>query len=192
MLKLKKLYSVPKQFETITFVDGFNLILGETTEDNVKTNGVGKSMAIEFINYGLLKKHIDSRVALIPEQDFPSETTICLDFEIADIKITSKRTPKENECPTLVIDGISKVYSNLSDANNHLKSLLFKNVQRDNPPSFRAMMGPLIRDEGSEFKSIIKCFDTNKTVPPNYTPHLWLLHIDPAPYIEAKNLYREM
>jgi len=91
MLQIKKLYSEPEVFDPITFKDGFNLILGETTKGNVKTNGVGKSMAIEFINYALLKCHKDSRVSLIPEEDLSRDTIVCLDFELNGHIITSKR-----------------------------------------------------------------------------------------------------
>lgn len=192
MLKIKKLYSEPEVFEPITFEDGFNLILGETTEGNVKTNGVGKSMAVEFINYALLKRHHDSRVSLIPEEDLSRDTVVCLDFELNGHSITSRRVINDQECPTLIINGERKSYSRLSDANDHLSTLLFVGVAYENPPSFRMMMGPLMRDEGSEFKSIISCFDTNKRIPPDYTPHLFLLHVDPNPYSEAKRLYSEM
>ena len=150
MLKVKRLYSEPEMFKPITFVDGFNLIVGETTEGNDKTNGVGKSMAIEFLNYGLLKRHTQSRVARIPEKDLPEGATVYLDFEIGSHKVTSKRIINEHETPTLIIDGKGKSYSTLADANDHLSTLMFGNNDR-NPPSFRMMMGPLIRDEGSEF-----------------------------------------
>ncbi|SMF55222.1 hypothetical protein SAMN02745866_03550 [Alteromonadaceae bacterium Bs31] len=192
MLQIKKHYSEPEVFEPITFKDGFNLILGETTEGNVKTSGVGKSMAVEFINYALLKRHSDSRVSLIPEEDLSRDTAVCLDFEINGYIITTKRVINDQECPTLIIDGEKKTYSRLSDANDHLSTLLFADTAYENPPSFRMMMGPLIRDEGSEFKSIISCFDTNKRIPPDYTPHLFLLHVDPNPYSKAKRLYSEM
>jgi hypothetical protein len=192
MLQIKKLYSDPEVFDPIIFEDGFNLILGETTEGNVKTNGVGKSMAVEFINYALLKRHNDSRVSLIPKASLSRDTTICLDFELNGHTVTSRRVINDQECPTLIIDGVSKSYSRISDANDHLSSLLFADVVYENPPSFRMMMGPLMRDEGSEFKSIISCFDTNKRIPPDYTPHLFLLHVDPNPYREAKRLYLEM
>ena len=192
MLQIKRLYSEPEAFDPITFEDGFNLILGETTENNEKTNGVGKSMAVEFINYALLKRQNDSRVSLIPEEDLSRGTTVCLDFELNGHTITSRRVINNPECPTLIIDGERKVYSRLSDASDHLSTLLFAGVAYEKPPSFRMMMGPLIRDEGSEFKSIISCFDTNKRIPRDYTPHLYLLHIDPNPYSEAKRLYSEM
>lgn len=145
MLKIRRLYSEPKIFEPIIFEDGFNLIVGETSEDNDKTNGVGKSLAIEFLNYGLLKQHSHSRVALIPEKELPEGLTICLDFEVNKHKITSRRSVANHECPTLIINGKSKSYSTLSDANDHLTALLFDDLNRENPPSFRIMMGPLIR-----------------------------------------------
>lgn len=192
MLQIKKLYSEPEAFDPITFEEGFNLIIGETAEGNVKTNGVGKSMVVEFINYALLKRHNDSRVSLIPKEDLSRDTTVCLDFELNGHSITSRRVINDPECPTLIIDGERKSYSRLSDANDHLSTLLFADAVYENPPSFRMMIGPLIRDEGSEFKSIINCFDTNKRIPPDYTPHLFLLHVDPNPYREAKRLYSEM
>ena len=86
-------------------------MLGETTEGNVKTNGVGKSMAVEFINYALLKRHNDSRVSLIPEEDLSRDTTVCLDFELNGHTITSRRVIDDQECPTLIIDGKRKSYS---------------------------------------------------------------------------------
>ncbi len=192
MLKIRRLYSEPKIFDPITFNDGFNLIVGEIAENNDKTNGVGKSLAIEFLNYGLLKRHSDSRVSLIPDKELPDDITVCLDFEINNHKITSRRSIKNHECPTLIINGKSNTYSTLSDANDHLTALLFDDLNNQNPPSFRVMMGPLIRDEGSEFKSIINCYDTNKRIPPNYSPHLYLLNINPLPYSEAKILYKEI
>lgn len=192
MLRIRKLYSEPSVFDPISFEDGINLILGETTEGNVKTNGVGKSMAIEFINYGLLKRHEESRVSLIPEQTLPSDTLICLDFEINSKPITIKRSVKDHKCPTLIMDGKKIPFTDIEDATSYLTTLLFGSCNDESIPSFRAMLAPLIRDERSEFKSIIKCFDTNRNIPPDYTPHLFLLNIDPKPYKQAKNLSSEI
>lgn len=187
-MKIKKLYCQPKIFDPISFHDGFNVILGESTEDDDKTNGVGKSLAIEFIDYGLLKRNSDSRVSLIPNKKIPKDFAVYLDFEINNNQITSIRSVKEPNTPTLIVNGETKVFTTLSDANDYLTSLMFGDLNQQNPPSFRNIMGPIIRDEGSEFKSIINCYDTNKRVPPDYTPHLYLLHIDPLPYLEAKYL----
>lgn len=192
MLKLNKLYSEPEVFEPIPFEEGINLILGETTKDNDKTNGVGKSLAIEFINFALLKRHNDCRVSLIPREDLSDETVVCLDFVLNGYEITSRRSIKDHDSPILIINGVTKNYSNLSDAIDHLSSLMFRNFELERTPTFRQMLGPLIREEGSEFKSIISCFDTNKRIPPDYTAHLFLLGIEPQPYTEAKKLYSEM
>ncbi|NWN48007.1 DUF2326 domain-containing protein [Pseudomonas sp. MAFF 301514] len=192
MLKIRRLYSEPQVFDPIFFHDGINLILGETTEGNVKTNGVGKSMAIEFINYGLLKRHEDSRVSLIPNEAFPHSTLICLDFEINLELITIKRSIENHKCPILIAGGKTRACTDIEDASKYLTALLFGSSNDESIPSFRAMLGPLIRDERSEFKSIIKCFDTNKNIPPDYTPHLFLLNIDPKPYKQAKALLGEI
>ncbi|MFC4259425.1 DUF2326 domain-containing protein [Marinobacter lacisalsi] len=192
MLKITKLYSEPEVFDPIFFEEGFNLILGETTEGSKKTNGVGKSLAIEFINFSLLKRYSDSRVSLIPKEDLALDTVICLDFEINGNQITSRRTLSSPDCPVLIVNGKKTSYSKVSDANEHLTTLLFPSEEYESPPSFRTMMGPLMRDEGSEFKSIINCFDTNRRIPSDYTPHLFLLNVDPSPYNEAKFLYTEM
>ncbi|WP_439833195.1 DUF2326 domain-containing protein [Aeromonas caviae] len=192
MLKIRKLYSEPQTFEPITFKNGINLLLGEMTENNVKTNGVGKSMAVEFINYGLLKRHEESRVSLIPREAFSYNTLICLDVEINGKPITIKRSIENHKCPILIADGKAIPFSDIEDATNYLTTLLFGSPNDESIPSFRTMMGPLIRDERSEFKSIIKCFDTNRNIPPDYTPHLYLLNIDPKPYKQAKALFGEI
>lgn len=192
MLRIRKLYSEPQVFDPISFKDGINLILGETTENNVKTNGVGKSMAVEFINYGLLKRHEESRVSLIPNEAFPYSTLICLDFEINGKPITIKRSIENHKCPILMAGGKTIPFTDIEDATSYLTMLLFGSANDESIPSFRTMMGPLIRDERSEFKSIIKCFDTNRNIPPDYTPHLYLLNVDPKPYKQAKALLGEI
>ncbi|CEP36836.1 Putative uncharacterized protein [Halomonas sp. R57-5] len=191
-MKINKLYSEPKVFDPICFYEGFNLILGETKDGNVKTNGVGKSIAIDFISFGLLKRYADCRISLIPEKKLSHDTTICLDFEINGHSVISKRKIENPDSPTLIIDGKAKSYSRLSDAHEHINALLFPSSEFFSVPSFRSMMGPLIREEGSEFKSIIHCFDTRKSIPPDYTPHLFLLGIDPSPYVSAKSLSKEL
>ena len=192
MLRVRRLYSEPKTFDTIDFVDGINLVFGETTEGNDKTNGVGKSLSIEFLNYGLLKQHKDSRISRIPSIFFPTDVLICLDFLINSHSVTTKRSIKNNTSPELIVDGISTKFTSLKEANRALAKLLFESNDSINSPSFRSILGPLIRDERSEFKSIIKCFDTDKRIPSDYTPHLYFLNIDPVPYQEALRLNKEI
>src|SRR5690606_22064641 len=92
----------------------------------------------------------------------------------------------------LIADGKIIPFTDIEDATRYLTALLFGSANDESIPSFRAMMGPLIRDERSEFKSIIKCFDTNRNIPPDYTPHLYFLNIDPKPYKQAKSLLGEI
>jgi uncharacterized protein YydD (DUF2326 family) len=192
MLTIKRLYSEPSLFEPIDFFNGFNLIFGETTDNSVKTNGVGKSLCIEFINYALLKDHGKSRVSKIPKNDLPEDFEICLDFEINDKKITIRRNVFKEDFPQLYVNGKLKPVANKSQVLEYLTSLTFGSISTSESPSFRSILGPLIRDEKSEFKSIIKCFDTDKRIPPDYEPHLYLLGINPAPYNHAKQLNRDL
>ncbi len=53
-------------------------------------------------------------------------------------------------------------------------------------------MGPLIRDERSEFKSLVACYDTSKRIPDDYTPHLYLLGIDIDIYATIKLVINEI
>lgn len=192
MLTIKRLYSEPSLFEPIEFFNGFNLILGETTDNSVKTNGVGKSLCVEFINYALLKDHGRSRVSKIPKNDLPEDFEICLDFEIDDKKITIRRNVFKEDFPQLYVNGKLKPVANKSQVLEYLTSLTFGSISTNESPSFRSILGPLIRDEKSEFKSIIKCFDTDKRIPPDYEPHLYLLGINPAPYNQANQLSRDI
>lgn len=192
MLKIHRLYSEPELFEPIEFFDGINLILGETDKSSEKTNGVGKTLSIEFLNYCLLKKFGDSRVSMIPPDAFPHDKLICLDFSIHGKPITSKRSIENHESPILIIDGKPTEYFNITDATKQLTNLLFGSAINDEHPSFRGILAPLIRDERSEFKSVIKCHDTSKNVPADYAPHLYLLGINPSLYNEAKTLQKDI
>jgi uncharacterized protein YydD (DUF2326 family) len=183
---------MPESFEPVSFYSGINLILGEKDDTSNKTNGVGKTLLIEFINFCLLKEFKSSRVSKIPHSDFSKDILICLDFNIGDINIISQRSIGKHNEPTLIINGKTIEFSGVDDALSHLSNLTFKNSKVFLHPSFRSMLGPLIRDERSEFKSIVECFDTKLHIPADYTPHLYLLGIDISPYKEAKILQREI
>ncbi|WP_333624278.1 DUF2326 domain-containing protein [Sphingobacterium siyangense] len=185
MLQIKRLYTIPAHIDPIEFQDGLNLILGEKDESSDKRNGVGKSVCIEFINFALLKRKTDSRVSLIPKDIFPQETSICLDFTIGTDKYTIQRSIEDSETPTLIENDEKVVFVKIEDATKYLAEKLF--AGNSNYPSFRVMLGPLIRDERSEFKSLINCYDTKQRIAENYTPHLYLLGIN----IELYDLIRQ-
>lgn len=191
MLKIKKLYTEPEMIDPVVFKKGLNLILGEKDESSNKTNGVGKSLCIEFINFALLKQVSDSRVKKIPKAIFSPKTYVCLDIIIGDEPITIKRSLQNAERPTFHLKERSIEFQKLEDATSYLEKKLFDNNDR-NSPSFRAMIGPLIRDERSEFKSLVSCYDTSKRIPDDYTPHLYLLGINIEIYSTIKLAINEI
>lgn len=187
MILLKKLYSEPEVFDPIKFQPGINIILGEKSENSSKTNGVGKSMSIEFLNFCLLKKTSDSRVSLIPNKVIDSETKIKLDFSISHYNITVSRTIGSPEKVTIFKNGIEINFETLDDASDFLGNLYFERFPAHiSRISFRNLLAPLIRDERSEFKDIIKCFDTDKSIPRDYRPHLFFLGISIDLYSDLK------
>ena len=191
MLKIDRLYTQPALIAPILFEAGVNLILGEGDNSSDKTNGVGKSLCVEFINFALMKRKIGSRVSKIPHSKFPKETLICLDFNIGGVPCTIKRSIEDSENPELKYgEDVTIKFDNADDATRFLTEKLA--LIGEDHPSFRSMMGPLIRDERSEFKSIVSCFDTKSRIPDDYAPHLYLLGISTAPYASIKNLIKEI
>ncbi len=196
MIRLFKLYSIPSVFEPISFEMGVNLILGEkadeSTSGNRKTNGVGKSMSIEFINFCLLKKKEDSRVMKIPNDILSNDTQIILDLEINKKPISIIRTKGKPDNPVFLIENELTEFKNLDDALNYLTTLsIDPNIEGS--PSFRQLMNLMIRDERSEFKDIIQTFDTSKnSIPPDYIPHLYLFKIDLDTYKKTKSIITQI
>ncbi len=191
MIRLKRLYSDPEVFKPLDFRMGVNIISGEKVEANrknpqgKKTNGVGKSICIEFINYCLLKKVKHSRISLIPDDVLSADVKICLDIEINGKNITIIRKKKDNDKPIIVADNQETVYNSLEDATKYLSSLLFQNESKAHP-SFRQFMALLVRDERSEFKDILHCHDTTRKIPIDLAPHLYLLGINSEIYENTK------
>jgi uncharacterized protein YydD (DUF2326 family) len=191
MLNIKKLYTEPGIIDPVVFEEGLNIIIGEKDESSNKTNGVGKSLCIEFINFALLKQASDSRVKKIPKAIFSPTTLICLDIIVGNEKITIKRSLQNAERPTFYLKDRSIEFQRLEDATSYLGKLNFDHKVR-NSPSFRSMLGPLIRDERSEFKSLVACYDTSKKIPDDYAPHLYLVGIDIEIYTTIKFLIHEI
>lgn len=196
MIKLLKLYSVPEIFEPIEFSDGINLILGEKVEKEKiktrkdrKTNGVGKSVCVEFINFALLKKEGDSRVMKIPFDKIPLDLKIKLDLLINKNQITIERSYHEPEKPVIKTENSIIPFSKIDDALVYLRDLVLEEKKDDQwQPSFRELISPLIRDEDSEFKNIIDCFDVTKKIPTDdlIGIHLYFFNIDALPVKKIK------
>lgn len=195
MIFLKKLYSEPEIFDPITFHEGINLIMGEKSEEaskkGKKTNGVGKSISVEFINFCLLKKESESRVTKIPNDVLSPETQICLDLKIGKQDITIIRSKGKSDHPKIICNDETYEFFNIDDALKFLNNLLSHHEITE--LSMRELLSCLIRDERSEFKDIIQCHDTSKrNIPRNYSPYLYFLGISVGLYKEAQKVTRQL
>ena len=191
MFRIRKLYTYPEVTDPINFTDGLNFILGVKDESSDKTNGVGKSLSIEFLNFALLSSIERSRVSRIPTDVFPRDTEVCLDFEIDGEMHTLRRSPKNSREPKLISNGRETVFSSVADASSYLRERLFAHSERKSP-TFRSILGPLMRDERSEFKSLVACYDTNRTIPDDYTPHLFLFGLNVEVYLSIRTAITEI
>lgn len=81
-IRINKLYSENNIFDEVEFHDGVNIILGEKYDNSTitgrKTNGVGKSMSIEFLDFCFLSDYEKSRISKIPKEIVPLEEDIML------------------------------------------------------------------------------------------------------------------
>lgn len=190
MIKINRLYSEPEIFTPISFDFGVNIIMGEKSEKTNKKIGVGKSVCIEFINFCLLKKISDSRLNLIPKKnDEIIDSQIKLDFDFNNKKVIISRSIGKPEQVSIQIDSEQIHFDKLDDASEYLGNLYFeKYAVNTKRLSFRKLLQPIIRDERSEFKDLIKYFDTNKSIPSDYSPHLFFLNVGLQKYTEIKSL----
>lgn len=190
-MRIERLYTEPATIDPIDFEPGVNLILGESDDTSSKNNGVGKSLCVEFINFALLKRKAESRVAKIPRESFDPATFICVDFELHGERYTIGRSLDESEQPRISTGGTETMFAKVEDATNFLTGRMFPDSTHISV-GFRAMLGPLIRDERSEFKSIVAAFDTKARIPDDYSPHLMLLGIDLSVYRSIKAILKEL
>lgn len=178
-IRLNRLYSENNIFEEIIFHDGVNIILGEKCDDKSvrgrKTNGVGKSMSIEFLDFCFLNNYDKSRIVKIPKEIFPLEENIMLDLDIGTEAVTIKRNRKQADKPVIIREGKIATFDKIQDARDYLTGLVFSKLNGKQVPSFRNLLSILMRDERSEFTDIIKCHDLTKKIPDDLSVHLFLL-----------------
>ena len=178
-IRLNRLYSENNFFEELSFHDGVNIILGEKYDDSSvkgrKTNGVGKSMSIEFLNFGFLNDYDKSRIAKIPKDVFPLDENVILDLDIGDEAVTIKRNRKQADQPVIIREGKTVSFDKIQDAREYLTGIIFTRLNGKKVPSFRNLFSILMRDERSEFTDIIKCHDLTKKIPDDFSAHLFLL-----------------
>ena len=195
-IRLNRLYSESNIFEEISFHDGVNIILGEKYDDSSvkgrKTNGVGKSMSIEFLDFGFLNDYEKSRIAKIPKEVFPLEENVILDLDIGDEAITIKRNRKQADQPVIIREGRTVSFDKLQDAREYLTGLIFPKLNGKKVPSFRNLFSILMRDERSEFTDIIKCYDLTKKIPDDLSAHLFLLGFSLEAYKNTLETIKEI
>ena len=188
---LEKLSSENGVFDEIIFHDGINLILGEKYDDSSikgrKTNGVGKSMCIEFIDFTFLCDYSKSRIAKIPKEVLPEEEDI-----IGEESVTIKRNRKNQEKPIFYHENKRVQFNKLADAREYLRELIFGELTGKNIPSVRNLLSILIRDEKSEFSDILKCHDLTRRIPDDLTVHLYMLDISLDNYKKVLDTIREV
>ena len=182
--------------DLISFHDGVNIILGEKYDDSSvkgrKTNGVGKSMSIEFLDFGFLNDYEKSRIAKIPKEVFPLEENVILDLDIGDEAITIKRNRKQADQPVIIREGRTVSFDKLQDAREYLTGLIFPKLNGKKVPSFRNLFSILMRDERSEFTDIIKCHDLTKKIPDDLSAHLFLLGFSLEAYKNTLETIKEI
>lgn len=195
-IRLNRLYSESNIFEEISFHDGVNIILGEKYDDSSvkgrKTNGVGKSMSIEFLDFGFLNDYEKSRIAKIPKEVFPLEENVILDLDIGDEAITIKRNRKQADQPVIIREGRTVSFDKLQDAREYLTGLIFPKLNGKKVPSFRNLFSILMRDERSEFTDITKCHDLTKKIPDDLSAHLFLLGFSLEAYKNTLETIKEI
>ena len=195
-IRIDRLSSRNNVFDEIVFRDGVNLILGEKYDDSTsrgrKTNGVGKSMCVEFLDFGFLCDYERSRIVRIPEDIVPLDEEIILDLTIGGESVTIRRTRKEHDRPVIVRNGKETKFDKLPDARDYLTGLVFGELNGKDVPSLRNLLSVLIRDERSEFSDILKCHDLSKRIPDDLAPHLYLLGISLDCYRRVLDTIKEI
>lgn len=195
-IRINRLYSESGIFEKIVFHDGVNIILGEKYDDSIirgrKTNGVGKSMSIELLDFCFLNDYDKSRVARIPKEVFEMKENVMLDLEIGSQTVTIKRNRKEANKPVIIRNGKVISFDKVQDARDYLTELIFSELNGKMIPSFRNLLSILMRDERSEFTDIIKCHDLRKRIPDDLSAHLFLLGFSLEMYQNVLNKTKEI
>ncbi|CAD75553.1 MAG TPA: DUF2326 domain-containing protein [Rhodopirellula baltica] len=189
LLRLHRLSSEPECFDPIEFHTGVNLILGErsdgTDPQGRKLNGVGKSVCVDFLHFALGRRFIDTRLSRIPEGVLPEGMSVLLDLSINDLRLQIRRSTTNPDQPTVVVaDGSIIAFDNLDELTRYLGELLFAGDENAGQASFRSILSLLMRDERSEFKSVVNPSDTARRAPDDYSPHLFLMGIDSTSFAE--------
>ncbi|MFZ3301094.1 MAG: DUF2326 domain-containing protein [Microgenomates group bacterium] len=162
-MKLIRLFSDDNSFREITFHGGINLICGEKSVDDSgnitsnKQNGVGKSLAIELINFCLLKKSDYSRVSEIPDEILSHDSFVNLHFQHNDKNyIISRNKSGKIKIKDDKSDFVN--YKNQEDAMKELNNIFnFTGL----PISVREYINFVIKEENYNYRDFAEYFKSN-------------------------------
>lgn len=195
-IRLIRLYNASNLFDPIKFKPGINLILGEKYDEETisgrKTNGVGKSLSIVFLDFCLLSDYSHSRIRKIPEEVFPLEEDVKLDLVIGSNNLTIIRNRKNAEQPIIIRNDTVIKFEKIADARSYIQDLLYSVSRASSVPSMRSLFSLLIRDEESEFKDILSCHNLAQKIPNDFSPHLFFFDISLDVYNEIKKSIKEI
>lgn len=190
-IKLVRLYSIPEIFDDIPFCDGINIILGEKSNEinakSKKTNGVGKSVCLDFINFCLLKDYEHTRLSKISSLDLDPNVLICLDLFIGYKYVVIKREIANNSMISITVDKEQHEFVKVSDACTFLETLIFNNKVNI---SFRRLLSSLTREEKIDYVSVLR-YHSSPKIPDDPTPLLFMLDVDTNRYNESIDLKRK-
>ena len=196
MLSLRRISTQPEIFTPVTFHEGVNIIMGEkwdeTAKRGKKTNGVGKSLFIEFIHFALLREFKKTRLSLIPEDELPEDLVVTLEMEIKSELVIVERSFASPDTPTIKVNHVNGKtneildsaieFSSLEDSWAFIEDMLMKTEDQKGDCSYRQLISLLMRDEKSEFADILKPHAAGKSIPPYLEPHLYLMGIEIKTY----------
>jgi uncharacterized protein YydD (DUF2326 family) len=178
---IKCLRSEPELFESIQFEHGLNIIMGERSDQSNKTNGVGKTFLLNFIDFCFLSDYKKNRISKIPTTVLDPSTSIFLDLDSNGNKITIKRTIKNEKHPTIYKNGQPHDLTSLEDARKYLANLL---MDDDNSSSLREMLRIFKRVEKVGYKDITNP-DGNPVGNKGLIPYLYLFGLDDRAYVDV-------
>lgn len=169
------LRSEPEAFDPVTFNKGINIITGEKSgleKSGKKTNGVGKTLLLSFIDFCLLADYKKNRIYKVPVDVLSLETKIILDIQCHKKSISIHRMRGKNNLPVIYVDGQANEFSKIDHARQFLSKLIF---EKDKVYYLRSML--------SVFKRIEKIGYANVTNPDgskfqNIIPYLFLFKLD--------------
>ncbi len=154
---IKSISSEQNSFDPVKFHRGINIITGErtqissnTTKSEQKTNGVGKTILLNLIDFCLLTEYnSSSRIFKIPNDVLPPSDNIILELDVNGRSIQVRRSRSRASSP-VIFDGTTNHFTSLNEARQYLYSLVFGHKG----DKFRSYLRPFRRKEIVGFNKI--------------------------------------